>query len=406
MLTPFDDTPNRLEAVFFQRDSANQYYEQINISGSDLIVYLDSDGRITADKVGVFASKYGLTGGGTGSGTSASSSWASHSLTSVSASYVISASYAVTASYVQNVPSSSYALTASYSLNGSAAASISSSWASSSLFSISSSWASQSLFADTSSYSTASLTSSYTYFNGARSIKRTGYSGLNVGGDDVAEFLENFFFPFVSASIALNSGTVTFETGTVQSVAINNTITANDETVWGTESIRRDNVEWSIYTGSIPPYTYNVTETNVSSSHTYQTYVQVGNNGSPTLKTTSTRTISFGYPFLWGISSTPNLTGSALYLATVSHSGFSQANIGPTPIWGTGTYIYFAYPSTYADLISILDPNNFEALPNFEYTASVPVTSSGLTYNWMRTYKVYRLHNLASPNGNFTFKFT
>jgi hypothetical protein len=37
----FPDTPNRLEAVFVQRDTTNSRYEQINISASNAIVYLD-----------------------------------------------------------------------------------------------------------------------------------------------------------------------------------------------------------------------------------------------------------------------------------------------------------------------------------------------------------------------------
>jgi len=72
----FDNTPNRLDAAFVQRDQSNQYYEQINISGSNLIVYLDETGSLTADKVSVWAAKYSIASGG----TSLSSSWASASL--------------------------------------------------------------------------------------------------------------------------------------------------------------------------------------------------------------------------------------------------------------------------------------------------------------------------------------
>jgi len=59
-----NETPNRLESVFIQRDATNAYYEQINISGSDLMIYHKEDGTLTADKVSVWASKYGIGGGG------------------------------------------------------------------------------------------------------------------------------------------------------------------------------------------------------------------------------------------------------------------------------------------------------------------------------------------------------
>lgn len=62
----FPDTPNKLEAVFVQRNASNVRYDQINISGSDLIVYLDSDGKINADKVPVWAAVYDIPSSGSG----------------------------------------------------------------------------------------------------------------------------------------------------------------------------------------------------------------------------------------------------------------------------------------------------------------------------------------------------
>jgi hypothetical protein len=84
----FTDTPNRYEAVFVQRRTDNSFYEQINVSGSDIIVYLDSTGMLNADKISVWAANYGLGSGG----SSVSSSWASSSLSS---SHAITASFAL-----------------------------------------------------------------------------------------------------------------------------------------------------------------------------------------------------------------------------------------------------------------------------------------------------------------------
>jgi hypothetical protein len=61
-----NDTPNKLESVWIQRNPLNQFYEQVNISGSNLIVYHSSSGELMADRISVFATKYGL-GGAAGS---------------------------------------------------------------------------------------------------------------------------------------------------------------------------------------------------------------------------------------------------------------------------------------------------------------------------------------------------
>lgn len=56
----FDITPNKLESVYIQRDASNQYYEQINVSGSNVIVYHDSDGKLTAQRIQDWMIQYGV----------------------------------------------------------------------------------------------------------------------------------------------------------------------------------------------------------------------------------------------------------------------------------------------------------------------------------------------------------
>jgi hypothetical protein len=110
----FPDTPHKLEAVFIQRDTTNSRYDQINISASNAIVYLDEDGKIQVDKVNVWAAKYGIS---SASGSAATASWASQSLFAFTASFAtssISASYALTASYAISASHAPVANTASY----------------------------------------------------------------------------------------------------------------------------------------------------------------------------------------------------------------------------------------------------------------------------------------------------
>src|ERR1035437_6320995 len=175
----FDSTPNSLESSFATRDATNNFYEGVHISGSNLVIYHDETGLLTADKVSVWATKYGI------GGLSISASWASSSIsasyvpnlypqvaqitvpsaswvsasvfitTAQTASYVTasnvigtvsSASLATTASYINAinvvgvVASASYVFTSSYETT----VEISSSWASASLsssYSLTSSYA-------------------------------------------------------------------------------------------------------------------------------------------------------------------------------------------------------------------------------------------------------------------------
>jgi len=424
----FDNTPSRLESSFIQRDEYNRWYEQINITGSDLIIYHDENGKITADRISVWAAKYGIGGGITPGGSyDISASWASSSIwalfatqsifatqslfstqslystqslfatQSLYATTSINASSSISSSWASSSISSSYSFTASYALNGGTGTGTGN--ATQSLFSTQSLYSTQSLFA------TSSISSSFLAFNGNRAIKRNDpyFQGINVGGNNVNDFLDNFFFPFVPSIVSITSpsSTTYYETGSVQTITVTSAITANDEVTFGSGSVKRDSLLWNTV-ASIPPFSFTYTDTNISSSHVYQTFVQVDNDGSPTVISSVTRTVSFIFPYLWGMSSTPGLSGNTLYTTMVSHSITVSGNKAGY-FWGTGTYIYFAYPSSYSALTSILDPNNFEMISSFEYSASVPVTSSGLTNTWMNTYKVYRLKLLANPQGYFQF---
>ena len=323
----FDDTPNRLESCFIQRNDTNDFYEQINISGSNLIIYHSASGELTADKISVWAANYGIGGGG------------------------------------GVIPGHSYDITASYAASGSS-------------------------------------TASFVGFDGNRSINRSGYTGLNVGGIDVVSFLNNFFFPFAPATVTISSGGTTyFENGTVQSFTIASTLTANDEVSYGTGSVKRNGITWQTI-GAVSPGVITYIDPTISTNYTYQTFFQTNNNGSPTVISSNTKIASFIYPYLWGMSVTSGLSGTALYSAFTKQV-VPQAN-KTVSLVGAVTYIYFCYPSTYPDLTSILDPNLFQVLSSFTKT-TVSVTSVGLASNWTTNYTVYQTTLVSDPSGNFQF---
>ena len=266
----FDNTPSMLESAHIQRDKTNSYYEEINISGSDLVIYHDENGFLTADNVSVWATKYGIGSGG----QTLSSSWASASYVSQYASQSISASYATTASYLlggagnsnsaswasssyvaqyasQSI-SASYAITASYLIGG-AGNSDSASWASSSYVAqyasqsisasyaitasyvsasnvggtvptaFSASWASASIsssyapYADTSSYTITVATASYILASG---VDGTVASASRAISSSHADYADEAYYA-ISASYAPSSGEIT------RSVSASNADTAS-----------------------------------------------------------------------------------------------------------------------------------------------------------------------------------
>ncbi len=302
--------PQPKDVVILQRDDLNTVYGETHISGSNLIIYIDSDGHLNAD---VSASFYNIfpPDGGT----------------------------AQTASYVP--------------------------------------------------------------FQGNRPIKRSGYVGLNVGGVNVVTFLDNFFFPFISASVGIDGGLTYYESGSSQNILINGTIVANDETVFGIAEVLKDSFVWNTFDASIG-LTYAFTDTGTITGHTYQTFVPTGNNGNPITCSSVTKTTQFIFPFFYGTTASPGIFGSTLYSSLnkdISPQSNKSYNLN-----ATAQYIYIAYPSVYPILSHIYDPNLLDIITSFNiYTGSV--SSVGLTNNWSQSYRIYQLQTIADPLGAYQFDF-
>lgn len=261
---PYDNTPNRLEAAFVQRDKTNQYYEQVNISGSNLVIYIDETGSLTADRVSVWAAKYGIGSGG----SSLSSSWASSSISASyagTASYLIGgagnsmssswasaslqAQYATQSLYATQSISASHALTASYLIGG-AGNSESSSWASASL---QAQYATQSLFASQSISASYALTSSYTLF-ASEAFTADTVNVIAVGGG-----------PYNIALLGSNGGVVNVYADNngdfLYSVADKTLIVGHAQTTasWATQSISASYVSANNVVGTVLSASYALT---------------------------------------------------------------------------------------------------------------------------------------------------
>ena len=95
--------------------------------------------------------------------------------------------------------------------------------------------------------------------------------------------------------------------------------------------------------------------------------------------------ISFFYPFLYGISNTT--TGFDYYL-TFTKLIEGKANKSFL-LNGTDKYFWIAYPASYGDLVRIRDQNGDEITDAFTKVVD-NVSSSNLDNNWVHSYNLYR----------------
>jgi hypothetical protein len=246
-------------------------------------------------------------------------------------------------------------------------------------------------------------------FNGNRTVKRAGIPNINVGTKStVADFLNAYFFPFISATISINAN-VLVEIGTSTSVTISGATTANDETLFSNgrvdETLPTTSTIYSF--GAATSYTTSFTFTpiaTVTSSLEYRfvAYQGVANNGTPTTINSPTKLVQSVFPYLHIVSSN-NLTagGTAAYSGLNKLVQVKTATKSVTHNSATVGYIYFMYPASYGTLTSILDHNNFEQISAFtRFTANV--TSVGLVNNWTTSYYIYQ-SNLTTLPSNWTY---
>jgi hypothetical protein len=201
---------------------------------------------------------------------------------------------------------------------------------------------------------------------------------------------------------AVIQGSRVFEVGTVQNFSILITSTKGTEAIvtlictdGPINTILQPYVDLVQLNGVTQPSLISLPLTNQSITKTYQFNV---NDGKTTV--TASDTVSFYNPFLYGPSA---VTGINPYTA-LTKKITGKANEIFT-FNDTDKYFYICYPASYGSLVSIKDPNGFEALGAFTVTTE-NVTSSGLTNNWTLSYKVYRTTIKTSVvNGNYQIFF-
>ena len=216
--------------------------------------------------------------------------------------------------------------------------------------------------------------------------------------DSLASIQEYLFF--VPAKAYISVSPTYFSIGKSTAVAIRCTIDPGDETTFNSRELYKGTNLLTTY--STVDFTYNDTLLNTTPTTTqYRNLVDVNNNGQDTTLVASGSTYSI-YPIIWATTSS-NLTGSTLYsTGTKIIRPKENTNLN---LAANGVYTYFAYDSTYPDLVAILDPNGFNIINGFT-KSSISVTSTGLDTNWTKDYKLYKFNSISDFNGQYKFLFT
>ena len=216
---------------------------------------------------------------------------------------------------------------------------------------------------------------------------------------DTLSAIQEFLF-FVPAKAFISVSPTYFSVGKSTSIAVRCTIDPGDETTFNSRELYKGTSLLTTY--SVLDFTYNDTLLNITPTTTqYRNLVDVNNNGVDTTLVASNSVYSV-YPMLWATTAS-TLDGGTLYAASTKIVR-PKENTNIT-LSGTGVYTYFAYDSSYSDLVAVIDPNGFNKINGFTKTL-VNVASSGLDSNWTKEYKMYKFNTISEFNGQYKFLFT
>ena len=256
-------------------------------------------------------------------------------------------------------------------------------------------------------------------FSGNRPITRVPIVGQNYGGETISGFLNNMFFPFISATIVLNSFPVQEYGTNVLSISFNHTIDPKSEpvnTITNLQYFRNETAITSpttVVTGTVTslPITLGVTvDQNFAGLNVR---VNVNDNGNP--KTISgVNTLFFQPRYYYGITGLASLDPNQIRNLINSSPTFRPTD--PRFLFSpVGQYIYFIYPNenkegvtAWGNLTSIFDfGSNTENINNFITSPDIPdVIITGANGKTM-TYKIYRSASLLTvqPGQQFDLRF-
>jgi hypothetical protein len=247
-------------------------------------------------------------------------------------------------------------------------------------------------------------------FDGNRPVKRSGLPLINPAAISVKGFLENYFYPFVPASLAFSGSDANYEYGTQQSITLSAVVTPNDETaIANRRIIETTNGNNIVTVGNANSFgvTLNISGNSASllanKQRTFRALADVGGNGNPETIQSALRNINFYMPTFYGMSEAI-LTGAQLF-STLTKVIQNESTKQFAVIYnGTDKYLYFATPF-FGSTPIIRDNNGFDVTASFVREILLVETNNKYP-RWEANYFVWRTTVPTSVSGKtFTITF-
>jgi len=233
-------------------------------------------------------------------------------------------------------------------------------------------------------------------FSGNRTVTRAGLPSF-IGGDDIGAFLNNYFFPFVSASISLDGYPLQEKGVSLQNIRYKGTINQNQETSISNFRLTKNNIVFNtISNPAFGNFDYTTLES-LNSDGTIGVLLSINNNGSPTV-ISSTQNIIFEAPMYYG-SGISNLTESSIKNSFIKQV---ESKSNKTRRFSANNQkLYIVVPQSW-NLVSIIDGAGFNNFPGWSSRQSTFLLQDGSPQNYI----IWETLNLNTVNNfDLTFNF-
>lgn len=234
-------------------------------------------------------------------------------------------------------------------------------------------------------------------FDGNRMVKRSGIPQVNTGTTSALSFLDEYFFPFVGATIMMNGDALTIlEYGLSSEVYISAKFTGNDEEEAENYRIVETTNNNSIIATSDSGFrnfdfgkAINIegreTSTSINHIRSYMALADVGNDGKPKTITSTIKSFCFYMPSFWGMNESKILTNTQLFTNVISKSIIANTVKSFTISFnGEDQYIHF-YTPYQSGKPTIKDNNGFDVSSSFE-VEQIELTTPNIAPNWTSRY--------------------
>lgn len=232
-------------------------------------------------------------------------------------------------------------------------------------------------------------------FNSNRTTTRSGIPAVNVGGTNVTDFLEGYFFPAVSPAAALSGGNTRYF-GDNSIVTLNYTATRNTLPIF---SITLDGVPITITNGGNTQS--GVTGKTLTSLNTNQTFVLSVKDSNNVTANASTSVVFSNKRYFY--ADNQNLIGQSSAAITTNvnlHDVGGQSEFAGSRVKSTfsvalsGQFFYYVIPASFGTPAFVIN-----GLSNTDFSSQA--FSFTNPFGYVSNFVIYRTNNLLTGTFNF-----